>query len=282
VGRSDRLDLIRVTALRDQQQAQIPRSGGSRCRAAAAGHADRPAPQALPPIASAGTVTPALAQPIPVGDGAALLARRPDVRAAERRWPPIRRASAWRRRTSIPASLGGSVGATALGGADVYRRPFALAAGAADQLVVPQPGPGAGAIAAAKADSAASLAQFDGTVLRALEETERALASYSHALEREQTLAAARDAAARAAAISVARQREGRIDFLTLLDAQRTWQAPMPISQRPSARWPSRRWTCSAPWAVAGKRLHRRALDNEGAGAWTVARPWRPPCRDKR
>lgn len=226
VGRSDRLDVIRVTALRDQQQAQIP-----------ALQADRDAalfrlatltgrtPQALPTeIANAGTVTPALAQPIPVGDGAALLARRPDVKAAERRL------SADAARVGVATAdlypritLGGSIGATALGGANPFTGgPFRWLLGPLINWSFPNQEPVRARIAAAKADSAASLAQFDGTVLRALEETERALASYSHALEREQTLTAARDAAARAAAISVARQREGRIDFLTLLDAQRT------------------------------------------------------------
>ena len=226
VGRSDRLDVIRVTALRDQQQAQIP-----------ALQADRDAalfrlatltgrtPQALPAeIATAGTVTPALAQPIPVGDGASLLARRPDVKAAERRLAAdaarvgVATADLYPRIT-----LGGSIGATALGGANPFTGgPFRWLLGPLINWSFPNQEPVRARIAAAKADSAASLAQFDGTVLRALEETERALASYSHALEREQTLASARDAAARAAAISVARQREGRIDFLTLLDAQRT------------------------------------------------------------
>jgi outer membrane protein TolC len=77
-------------------------------------------------------------------------------------------------------------------------------------------------INAAKADSKASLATFDGTVLTALEETERALSTYANAQVRTDTLERARDEAQRAARISLARQREGRIDFLTVLDAQRT------------------------------------------------------------
>ena len=80
-------------------------------------------------------------------------------------------------------------------------------------------------IGAARADSAATLATFDGTVLRALEETETALSIYAHAMERRDTLQAARNAADRAARISLARQREGQIDFLTVLDAQRTLAA---------------------------------------------------------
>jgi outer membrane protein TolC len=59
-------------------------------------------------------------------------------------------------------------------------------------------------------------------VLRALGETETALSAYRNALLRKATLKSARDAAASAARISLARQRQGQIDFLSVLDAQRT------------------------------------------------------------
>jgi outer membrane protein TolC len=75
-------------------------------------------------------------------------------------------------------------------------------------------------------------------VLTALEETERALSSYARARERTDTLARAQDEAARAARISMARQREGRIDFLTVLDAQRTLaqaQADLVAARRDAA-----------------------------------------------
>ena len=62
-------------------------------------------------------------------------------------------------------------------------------------------------------------------MLRALEETETALSTYAHALQRRAALQTARDEAARAARISTARQREGRIDFLTVLDALRSQAA---------------------------------------------------------
>jgi outer membrane protein TolC len=48
------------------------------------------------------------------------------------------------------------------------------------------------------------------------------LSAYARAEERVETLARARDEAERAARISLARQREGQIDFLTVLDAERT------------------------------------------------------------
>ena len=59
-------------------------------------------------------------------------------------------------------------------------------------------------------------------MLRALEETETALSAYRNALVSEERLAASRDAADRAAKVSLARQSRGQIDALASLDAQRT------------------------------------------------------------
>lgn len=211
VGRSDRLDVIRVTALREQQKATIPALA-----------ADRDA--ALFRLATLTGRTPQLAQPIPVGDGQALLARRPDVRAAERRLAAdtarigVATADLYPRIT-----LGGSVGTTALGGGNLLGGgPLNWVLGPLISWAFPNTEAIRARIGAAKADGAASLATFDGTVLQALEESERALSAYAHAIERARTLGLARDEAARAARISLARQREGQIDFLTVLDAQRT------------------------------------------------------------
>ena len=59
-------------------------------------------------------------------------------------------------------------------------------------------------------------------MLTALQETETALSTYARALDRRQSLTAARSAAERAAQITRARQREGIINSLELLDAERT------------------------------------------------------------
>ncbi|HZU65027.1 MAG TPA: TolC family protein [Novosphingobium sp.] len=225
VGRSDRLDVIRVTALRDQQAATIPTlEADHEAALLRLATLTGRAPADLPADIARQQATPGLAAPIPVGDGRQLLARRPDVRAAERR---LAAASA---RIGIATAdlypritLGGSAGATALSGMDVLGAGAARwAVGPAISWAFPNFAAVHARIGAARADDAAALASFDGTVLNALEETERALSAYGHALEREETLGAARDAAARAARISLARQREGRIDFLDLLDAQRT------------------------------------------------------------
>ena len=77
-------------------------------------------------------------------------------------------------------------------------------------------------IAQAEASTKAALATFDGTVLRALQETETALSAYSHSLERQNALREASEQARIAANISRAQLREGRVDFLVVLDAERT------------------------------------------------------------
>jgi outer membrane protein TolC len=78
-------------------------------------------------------------------------------------------------------------------------------------------------IAGAEANTQVALATFDGTVLTALQETETALATYARALDRRTALKAARDQAAVAARITRAQQREGQIDSLAQLDAERTF-----------------------------------------------------------
>lgn len=227
-GRSDRLDVIRVTALRDQQKALVPSLAADRDAALfrLATLTGR-TPQDLPADIRASVTTPTLAQPIPVGDGRALLARRPDVRAAERRLAADTARIGVATADLYPRiSLGGAIGTTAIGGGDILGGgPLRWVLGPLINWAFPNQEAIRARIGAARADSAATLATFDGTVLRALEETETALSIYAHAMERRDTLQAARNAADRAARISLARQREGQIDFLTVLDAQRTLAA---------------------------------------------------------
>lgn len=67
-----------------------------------------------------------------------------------------------------------------------------------------------------------SLASFDATILQALEETETALSRYQENLQRRDLLRASRDQAEAAARITRARQREGDISSLELVEAERT------------------------------------------------------------
>jgi len=224
-GRAEKLDLVRITTLRDQRAALVPQIEAERQAALfrLATLTGR-TPQDLPAIAAERTTTPRLDQPIPVGDGAGLLARRPDVRAAEQRLAAATARIGVATADLYPhISLGGSVGASSASLSDLFT------GGALRWLVGPliswslNQDAVRARIAGSQADSRAALAQFDGTVLGALEETETALSTYQQELRRHAALVSARDGAAAAARITRARQREGQIDFLEVLDAERTF-----------------------------------------------------------
>ncbi|WP_395327834.1 efflux transporter outer membrane subunit [Novosphingobium sp. BL-8H] len=224
-GLNQKLDVIRVTQLREQQAAAIPSLQATRDAALfrLATLTGR-TPQDLPATVRDRTTTPDVGQPIPVGDGATLLARRPDVKAAERRLAGdtarigVATADLYPRIT-----LGGSVGTTAVGATDILGGgPLRWLIGPMISWAFPNQEAIRSRIGGARADAKADLATFDGTVLTALEETETALSAYRNALLRKDRLASARDAAKRAADVSMARQSRGQIDSLDVLDAQRT------------------------------------------------------------
>ena len=220
------LDLARITTLRDQRSADIPfieaeRQAALFRLATLTGRA----PAALPAIAADRNISLEITDPIPVGDGAALLKRRPDIRAAERRLAAdtarigVATADLYPRIT-----LGGSAGSTGSGFSDIFGGgPVRWLLGPLLNWAFPNQEPARARIAAAEADTQASLAEFDGTVLRALEETETALSSYARSLEQRQALRAARDQAERAARIVRAKRQEGASDSLEWLDAERTF-----------------------------------------------------------
>jgi NodT family efflux transporter outer membrane factor (OMF) lipoprotein len=225
VGLANRLDVARIAGLRDQRQAQVPELGAERQAALfrLATLTGRP-PADLPADAGARGTTLRLDRPIPVGDGADLLARRPDVRAAERRLAASTARIGVATADLYPnITLGGSIGSTAASLGDLFT------GGALRWLLGPliswaiNPAPARARIAGAEADTQAALATFDGTVLEALEETEVALSNYSQLLRRRTALQSARDEAEAAVRVTRARQREGTIDSLELLDSERTF-----------------------------------------------------------
>jgi multidrug efflux system outer membrane protein len=77
-------------------------------------------------------------------------------------------------------------------------------------------------IKAAEARADGAVARYQETVLRALEETENALAGFRAANQTEDELRAAAAAAGEAARLSQMRYDVGASDYLTLLDAERT------------------------------------------------------------
>lgn len=225
-GRAARLDVARIAALRDQRRALVPTLRAQREAALfrLATLTGR-APAELPLDAGARTTTPTLSAPIPVGDGKALLERRPDVRAAESRLAAATARVGVATADLYPKiTLGGSVGSTSTGLGDIFGAgPLRWLLGPLISWSFPNQEAIRARIAGAKADTHEALAQFDGTVLVALQETETALSAYGRELERNAALVSARDEAERAVRITRARQREGQIDFLEVLDAERTF-----------------------------------------------------------
>lgn len=241
VGLTTGLDTARIAALRDQRQAEVPAIAAERQAALfrLATLTGR-TPRDLPPIAAQRSETLRLRSPIPVGDGAALLARRPDVRAAERRLAAATARIGVATADLYPRiTLGGSLGSTGTGIGSLF------GAGPLNWLLGPLISwdlnfdKARARIAGAEAGSRAALATFDGRVLTALEETETALSNYAGVLQRRAALQSARDQAGVAARITRAQQREGQIDSLAQLDAERTFadtEAALAIADAQIAR----------------------------------------------
>jgi NodT family efflux transporter outer membrane factor (OMF) lipoprotein len=225
-GLADGLDTARIAALRDQRAADVPTIEAERDAALfrLATLTGR-APADLPPIAGQRTTTLELGQPIPVGDGRALIARRPDVRAAERRLAADTARIGVATADLYPhISLGASIGSTGTSISDIFGAgPLRWLLGPLISWSFPNTSAARAKIASARADAQASLATFDGTVLTALRETETTLSAYGHDLDRRTALKAAYDQAEHAAVIVRAQQREGAVNSIDLLDAERTF-----------------------------------------------------------
>jgi NodT family efflux transporter outer membrane factor (OMF) lipoprotein len=225
VGLNTRLDTARIAALRHQRQAEIPAIAAERDSALfRLAMLTGRAPADLPPSAGARNTALQLNRPIPVGDGAQLLARRPDIRAAERRLAAATARIGVATADLYPRiSLGGSVGSTAGSIGNLFSNPVGFVLGPLISWAFTDRARARARVAGAEAGAQEALAAFDGTVLRSLQETETALSAYAHALQRREALRSARDEAAVAARITRAQQREGQVDSLALLDAERTY-----------------------------------------------------------
>jgi outer membrane protein TolC len=138
---------------------------------------------------------PQLVALLPIGDGATLIRRRPDVRQAERRL-----AAATAQIGVATADLYPTVRLSGFYGGAATEIPqltqnIGLAWGVGPSIswnFLNQAGPRA-RIRQAKAYQAAALASFDSVVLTALKETEQALAVYGAALDNQRSLTQARE-----------------------------------------------------------------------------------------
>jgi NodT family efflux transporter outer membrane factor (OMF) lipoprotein len=191
-GANSKLDVARAQALVSQVRAGIAPLQGQRRAAlfeltAILGRTPANAPQELNDCVA----PPRLKAVIPVGDGAQLLSRRPDVRQSERRLAAataqIGVATADLYPTIRINGFIGSVGSqlsdlTSNGG-------LAWGIGPAVSWAFPNQTGARARVRQAKAFQAGALASFDEVVLTALKETEQALVQYRSALESRQALA---------------------------------------------------------------------------------------------
>ncbi|MFZ3482262.1 efflux transporter outer membrane subunit [Sphingomonas sp. 3-13AW] len=165
---------------------------------------------------------PQLESAMPIGDGAALLRRRPDVRQAELM---LRAATA---RIGVATAdlypkirLGASIGSGGLVDSFLARDTFKFGLGPLISWEFPNRKRVRARIGMAEAEADAAYARFDGVVLTALREVETALTVYARDLDRRAELEEARTHAAQASRDSQTLFRAGRQGFLPVLDADR-------------------------------------------------------------
>lgn len=158
---------------------------------------------------------PKLRTAAPVGDGAALLLRRPDIREAERRLAAAAARIGVARADLFPrVNLGGAIGLLT-GRVVATGSPLV-------SWAFPNQAPARARLAQARAGERAALAGWDIAVLRALREVETALAAYDAEQRRNRTLAEADKEARLTARRAAARVRLGDAAPLLRLDADRT------------------------------------------------------------
>jgi NodT family efflux transporter outer membrane factor (OMF) lipoprotein len=221
-GRGTRFDVERARAAAFASEAQVPDILAERQAALFTLTAlmGRP-PADYPQDALDCDAMPMLAAPIPVGDGARLIRRRPDVRKAERTLAAATSAIGIAQADLYPRiSLGGSAGSAGRLTDLLNPASFGFSLGPVVTWTLPNRKAAQARIEQAGAGAQAALAGFDGSILLALQQTESALSAYGRAQERMQSLVVSAEAAGRAAADAETLQKFGRTPFLDVLNAQ--------------------------------------------------------------
>jgi NodT family efflux transporter outer membrane factor (OMF) lipoprotein len=222
-GAGSEFDVVRAQALVEQVRATIPPLEGQRRAAqfelaALLGRTPADLPTGLDGCAT----PPQLKALLPAGDGAALLRRRPDIRAADRR-------------------LAAAIAEIGVATADLYPR-FSLSAlygsiatpwpqfdtmngqtwainPSMDWTFPIQAGPRA-RVMQAKAGAAAALSSFDSVVLTALKETAQALSTYAAEADHRAALIGAQAKARRAFELAHGQFVAGAVSNLDLLSSE--------------------------------------------------------------
>ncbi|MCH2339554.1 efflux transporter outer membrane subunit [Pseudomonas sp. NPDC047963] len=166
---------------------------------------------------------PAIAKALPIGDPTELLRRRPDILAAEGQLAAATANVGVATADLFPrVSLSGFLGFIAGRGSQIGSS-AAQAWGVAPSITWAAFDMGSvrARLRGAEADVEGALASYEQQVLLALEESENAFSDYARAQERLLALLRQSGASRAAAEQAAIRYREGTVDFLVLLDAER-------------------------------------------------------------
>jgi multidrug efflux system outer membrane protein len=222
-GRGTELDTSRAIAQLDSTRALIPLLQSAIYQAIhRLGVLTGKRPDALIKKLEQPAPLPRIPETIHIGNPAELLRRRQDIRIAERTLAAatarigVATADLFPRVTfvgtiALEASTLSGIGAA---GSDTYFAGPRISWAALDLGRV------YARLKAADASAEANLAQYEQTVLNALEETENALVDYNQERARQALLESAAKASERAHELAHLRFKEGVSDFLTVLDAQ--------------------------------------------------------------
>ncbi|MBK0057351.1 TolC family protein [Pseudomonas sp. S44] len=166
---------------------------------------------------------PAIAKALPVGDPGELLRRRPDIRSAERQLAAATANVGVATADLFPrVSLSGFLGFTAGRGSQIGSSAAnAWALGPTISWAAFDLGSVRARLRGAKADAEGALATYEQQVLLALEESSNAFSDYGKRQQRLLSLIRQSDASGKAAELASVRYREGTVDYLVLLDAER-------------------------------------------------------------
>jgi len=228
LGAKSDFDVASAAAVYDQASAAIPTFEGER-RAQLfelAVLTGRPPAEISQAAAACGT-PPTIKTPLPVGDGAALLRRRPDVRQAERTlaadtarigvatadfYPTVSL-------TGNAATSGTSLKQIASAGSFSYQLGPLITWTFPNVLVA------RAEVIQSKAQASADIASFNSVVLNALKETEQALSTYDAELARHTALIAEVKDNQRAFDLAQIQLQRGSISFPDLLQTERNLEA---------------------------------------------------------
>ncbi|MEM6413123.1 MAG: efflux transporter outer membrane subunit [Pseudomonadota bacterium] len=160
---------------------------------------------------------------ISIGDPAALLRRRPDIKAAERQLAAATAGIGLNISEAFPRiDLLGNAGIRAIGVESLFAPPaLNFAVGPQLSWSVTDLIRARDRVQGATAATAAAFANYEQTVLNALAETETALAAQANLRKRHTTLKAAETSARAAADLARMRYEAGRVNFLQVLDTER-------------------------------------------------------------